>query len=206
MHDLTSRELYISNGGQKLYIYKDGFGDVYKATAAEEAEWAAEIVANALVKIEKETNRSNLELAISNLVYHKYAGLETVLMNNVNDADPRRQIVFATALWKLKHNTESFNILLRNLREKREESLYEVFLGLNEFKNHEGVRSFLIDCLQGNDDELAVKAQRTIESWAWSGMPALRGDNLLTDLCIANRTLPSFRSAIEKLKKILNVT
>jgi len=32
------------NGGNKLYIHKDGFGDVYSATAAEEAEWAKEVI------------------------------------------------------------------------------------------------------------------------------------------------------------------
>ncbi len=37
-------------------------------------------------------------------------------------------------------------------------------------------------------------------------MPALKGDNLLTDLLVENKDQPSFRSAIEKLKEILNVT
>ena len=106
MHNATSKELYIMNGGVKRYIYSDGFGDVYKATPEEEAEWAAEIVTNALVKIEKETNRSQLELAISNLSYHKYAHLEAVLLSNIQDPDPVRQIVFATALWKMTTNTE----------------------------------------------------------------------------------------------------
>ena len=36
----TSRELYMMNGGNKMYIYKDGFGDVYSASAAEEMKWA----------------------------------------------------------------------------------------------------------------------------------------------------------------------
>jgi hypothetical protein len=127
-------------------------------------------------------------------------------LNNIHDADPVRQIVFATALWKLTAHTESFNILLQNVKVKREGYLYDVFLGLNEFKNHQGVRRFLIDCLQGADDELIFRAQRTIEHWAWSGMPALKGDNLLVDLLVENKDQPSFISAIEKLRKILNVT
>ncbi len=206
MYDLTSKELYMANGGQKLYIYKDGFGDVYKATAAEEAEWAAEIVAGALVKIEKETNRSQLQLAISHLVYHKYTGLDALLLSHIYDGDPVRQIVFATAFWNRTAHTESFNIILQNLRDKREGTLMDVFLGLNEFKDHQGVRRFLVDCLQGSDDELIFRAQRTIEHWAWSGMSALKGDNLLTDLLVENKDRPSFGAAIEKLKKILNVT
>jgi hypothetical protein len=206
MHDATSKDLYIMNGGVKRYIYSDGFGDIYKATPEEEAEWAAEIVTNALVKIEKETNRSPLEMAISNLAYHKYSGLEALLLSNIHDADPVRQIVFATALWKITAHTESFNIILQNLKHKREGTIYEMFLGLNEFKDHEGVRHFLVDCLQGSDDELIFRAQRTIEHWAWSGMPALRGDKILTDLLVENKGQPSFRSAIEKLKEILNVT
>ncbi len=61
---------------------------------------------------------------------------------NIHDADPVRQIVFATALWKMTAHTESFNILLQNVKNEREGYLYDVFLGLNEFKDHQGVRRF----------------------------------------------------------------
>lgn len=118
MHNATSKELYMMNGGQKLYIYKDGFGDVYKASAAEEAEWAAEIIANALMKIEKETNRTSLQTALDNLIYHKYERLEQVLLENIHDADPGRQIVFATALWKMVAHRDqpSFRSVIEELK------------------------------------------------------------------------------------------
>lgn len=203
MQEPTSRELYMMNGGQKVYIYKDGFGDIYKATAAEEAGWAAEIVANALEKVEKETNRACLQSAIADLVYHQYERLEEVLFRNIHDPNPVRRVVFATALWRRLAYKESFAIILRVLTEKRAESLNDVFLALDEFKDNGDARSFLIHCLEGSDDELAGKAGRTIEMWAWSGMPELRENSLLTDLKAENRYLPAYTSAIEKLKEIL---
>jgi len=44
------------NSGNKLYIYKDGFADVYIATPGEEQEWAQEVIANALEGIDKGEN------------------------------------------------------------------------------------------------------------------------------------------------------
>lgn len=44
MQPFTSKELYMMNGGQKLYIYKDGVGDIYNATATGEAQWARDVV------------------------------------------------------------------------------------------------------------------------------------------------------------------
>lgn len=203
MQEPTSKELYIMNGGQKLYIYKDGFGDVYKATPAEEVEWAAEIVATALGKIEKEIHAAHLQSAIDNLVYHKYEGLEAVLLRNIQDENPVRQIVFATALWKLTGYADSFSILLQNLREKREACINGVFWGLKEFINHEGAKHFLISCLEGDDDELARKAAYTIESWAWFGIPKLKEGNLLIVLKMEYRDQPDFKIALAKLKAIL---
>lgn len=205
MHNLTSKELYLANGGQKLYIYKDGFGDVYKATAAEEAEWAKEVVDNNLVKIQNETNRTVLQFAIAALVYHKYQGLEDLLIKSLQDTSPARQIVFASALWNMISNQKSFDIIYQNLMLHRCECLNDVFLGLHDFKNHEGAKRFLINCLEGVDDELAIKAQMTISMWAWSGMPELRENNLLEMLKIENKKQPTFKQAVDKLKQILNI-
>jgi hypothetical protein len=203
MQEPTSKELYIMNGGQKLYIYKDGFGDVYNATPTEEAEWAAEIVATALGKIETEKHASGLQLAIDNLVYHKYDGLQEVLLRNIQDENPIRQIVFATALWNVAGYNESFGMIIQHLLYRRENSINEVFYALKDFKSHQGARSFLINCLEGDDDELARKAAGTIEAWAWFGMPVLKEGYLLIHLKIQDRHQPEFKAAVEKLKEIL---
>ena len=52
MPPFTNKELYMMNGGQKQYIGKDGFWDVYNATPEEEAAWDKELAENALSKID----------------------------------------------------------------------------------------------------------------------------------------------------------
>ena len=59
------------NGGVKFYIHKDGFGDVYNATVAEEAEWAKEVIDRALKRIETDGNATSFKMAVDNLKFHK---------------------------------------------------------------------------------------------------------------------------------------
>lgn len=94
----SSKELYMMNGGNKLYIYKDGFGDDYHATAAEEAEWSKEVVANALAVIDSTENAINLQFAIENLRFHEYPALKEFLLQKMEGTSPVRQAAFAKAL------------------------------------------------------------------------------------------------------------
>ena len=98
MQPFSSRQLYIMNGGNKLYIYKDGFGDVYSATPAEEAEWAQEVISGSLARLEASENSVDLEFAIANLRFHKYEGLDALLLAKLEDTSPVRKKVFITAL------------------------------------------------------------------------------------------------------------
>ncbi|MEP7257051.1 MAG: hypothetical protein ABI687_01660 [Flavitalea sp.] len=94
----TSKELYIMNGGNKTYIGKDGFADVYSATPVEEAEWSKEVVTRAIAIIDKEENAVSLEFAIDNLRFHKYTGLKDLLISKMQDTNIARHKVFAEAL------------------------------------------------------------------------------------------------------------
>jgi hypothetical protein len=94
----TPKELYIMNGGNKLYIYMDGFADVYEATPAEEAVWAKEIIANKLDIIEHEENAVTLEFAIKCLQFHEYVGLKALVLDKMKDASPARKSIFTAAL------------------------------------------------------------------------------------------------------------
>ncbi len=205
MYDLTSKELYLANSGQKLYIYKDGFGDVYKATPEEEAEWAKEVVAINVAKIQNDNNRVSLQFAIEALQYHKYAGLEDLLLKSLQNTTAPRQIVFAAALWNMVSNQQSFDIIYQNLLLHRSECLSDVFLGLGDFKNHEGAKRFIVKCLEGDDDELSVKAHVTLSTWAWSGMPALRENKLLETLQPENKNQPVYKQAVAQLKQIFKL-
>ena len=203
MHDYTSRQLYMANGGNKLYIYKDGFGDNYNATAAEEAAWSIDVVDRALGRIETEENRTSLQFAIEDLLFHKYENTVKLLIDKLKDTSPARRIVFATALWKITGYEKSFEIIRQILAERKSESLDDVFLGLNELKDNTAARNFLIACLDGDDELLHTKAQKTISMWSWSGMTRLKENNLLDLLRPENKDSSSFSAAIEQLKRIL---
>ncbi len=190
------------NGGNKLYIHKDGFGDVYNATPLEEAEWAKEIIANALKRIDTEENATVLKFAIESLQFHKYPELKALLMKKLKEAGPAKQVVLATALWSNWRYNKSFDILYQNLLQHRNECLNNVFLGLGEFKENDEAKKFLITCFEGDDDILIVKAYVTIGMWAYSGIPALRNNNLLELLHIENKNESTFKEAVEQLKQV----
>ena len=205
MQPFTNKELYIMNGGQKLYIYKDGFGDIYNATAEEETQWTKEVVETALNKIATEENAVTLQLAIDNLKYHKYESLENLLLKSIINTSPDRQIVFTSALWNSKNFDSRFKIIFPILQQQKAQCLANVFEGINDFKNHVAAKYFLIYCLEGDDDALIEKAQRTLSIWAYSGLPELRENKLLAALQYENKKQPDFVTAIERMKQILNI-
>jgi Chaperone of endosialidase len=87
MNRFTSKELYMMNGGQKLYIHKYGFGDIYEATAAEEETWKQEYIAETLMEIDTATNSIVLHCAIESLRFHQYQDLNALLISKINDAN-----------------------------------------------------------------------------------------------------------------------
>ncbi len=191
------------NGGNKLYIYKDGFGDVYNATPAEEAEWTKEVIDRSLVKIDNEINSTSFKGAIDTLVFHKYPDLENLLLKKIEDANPVRQLFFATALWSIGKYEGSFEIIFRILAQHRSECLNDVFLCLGDFKNNSKAKNFILFCFEGDDDELLAKANITIGMWAYSGMPSLRQNNLLERLESKDTSETIFKAAVQQLKQIL---
>ena len=193
------------NGGQLMYMYKDGLGDSYHATPSEEAMWAKEVVEKTLGIIATETNSVNLQFAIANLVYHKYDGIPALLLETMEHSTPERMIVFATALWNMVEYKNSFDVIIEILKQHRPALLNNVFQGLNDFKEHEGAKYFLVNCLEGDDDDLHIKAQNTLAIWAFTGMPQLRENNLLEMLQIENKNNATFKTATEKLIEILKV-
>lgn len=205
MHDHTSKQLYMDNGGNKIYIYKDGFGDVYSATPEEEARWAKEVVERALTRIETEKNQTVLEFAINDLVFHKFANIEGLLIKMMQDTSPGRQIAFASALWKIARHQKSFDIIMQNLQQHRDECLDNVFSSLINFKYNEAAQKFLVACLEGTDEVLHAKAQITIGMWSYTGMSILRDDNLLGLLKFENKQTDAFTKAIAELKQIFKV-
>ena len=201
MAQFTSKELYMMNGGNTLYIYKDGFGDIYKATPAEEGAWSQEVVARALDRIDTETNVTNLRFAIDDLLFHRYGNVEQLLLEKIQNTSPVRTIAFATMLWKMNEYEKSFGIIHQLFLHHRDECLNEVFYALIDFKNNTAARQFLLECLKGDDAELYAKAHTTLGMWAYMGMPELRAAGLLDGL--KNKNTPFFETGMQQLRKLL---
>ena len=205
MQIFTSKELYIMNGGNKMYIHKDGFGDMYCATLTEEAEWAQEVIANALAQVDTVTNVTTLKFAIDKLLFHQYPNTRNLLKQKIKSSAPEKQVVLATALWNIYQDDKSFELVHHHLLQHRAECLNAVFLCLIDFKDNEHAKEFLLTCLEGGDDELFLKANTTIGMWAYTGMPALRENSLLEMLKMKDRDLPTFKLAIKQLKVIFQI-
>jgi len=205
MQTFSSKELYIMNGGNKIYIHTDGFGDVYSATPTEEAEWAKEVVAIALAQVDTVTNATTLKFAIDKLLFHNYPNTENLLKDKIKSSTPAKQVVLATALWYTYQNDKSFDLVHQHLLQNRAECRDVVFQCLIDFRDNEHAQEFLLTCLQGSDDKLFLKATTTIGMWAYTGMPALRENNLLEMLEIENRDAPTFKMAIEQLKLVFQI-
>ena len=205
MQIFTSKELYIMNGGNKMYIHKDGFGDMYCATLTEEAEWAQEVIANALAQVDTVTNATTLKFAIDKLLFHQYPNIRNLLKQKIKSSAPEKQVVLATALWNIYQDDKSFELVHHHLLQHRAECLNVVFLCLIGFKDNEHAQEFLLTCLEGCDDELFLKANTTIVMWAYTGMPGLRENNLLEMLKMKDRDLPTFKLAIKQLKEIFQI-
>lgn len=202
METFTSMELYLMNGGNKQFIGRDGFWDVYHATPEEEATWDKEIIQQALSQLDQEVNMALLKHSIDTLVFHQYKGLEVLLHQYLSNAIPARQIALATGLWLHYQYDQSFRIIHHVLLSHRKERINDVFTALLEFKNNEGAKHFLVACLEEDDKELAVKAQACIALWAYTGIPQLREHNMIESLKTELKSTPAYTTAMMKLKQI----
>lgn len=203
MHPFTNKELFMMNGGQKHYIGRDGFMDVYNATPEEEKEWAKELGENALAVIDSEEEIISLETAIENLASENYHDPVSVLLSKFPDASPSKQLVFATSLWYMNCTKKDFDKVFKILQQQNASCLMAFLDQPGDFKHHAGTRYFLIKCLQGNDEYLFEKAQTILSIWAWSGLPQLRENRSLDWLQFNIRDLPESTAAINRLKEIL---
>ena len=120
----------------------------------------------------------------------------------MEDTSPVRQLLFATALWRIYQYEKSLDILLYQVQH-RSECLSDIFLCLGDFKNNIVAKKFILACMEGDDDLLFAKATMTINMWAYSGIPALRENSLLETLRPENKNKESFITAIKQLRKIL---
>ncbi|RYY54326.1 MAG: hypothetical protein EOO09_14715 [Chitinophagaceae bacterium] len=87
MPPFTSKELFRMNGGQKIYIHLDGFGDVYSATAQEEEEWSREMITEAIDRLESGKGDLPRSVATERLVFFNSPGISSSLIAALKTPD-----------------------------------------------------------------------------------------------------------------------
>ncbi len=196
------------NGGKTFYIYKDGFGDVYNATPAEEAQWKAELLDQYRDRLSVEDSPSILKQIIENLEYHQAEGLIPQVESLLETASSRRKTVLVSQLWRMTGYPAAFSKLVGILKEHRETCLDEVFLALIEMKGSPEAAAFLWDLLQSDDTLLAKKAHTTLVMWAYTGLPELRKTGLETDLKPEVKTADpaAFSKALAAVRRVLRLS
>ncbi|WP_124904122.1 hypothetical protein [Larkinella knui] len=204
---MTPKELYFANGGQTLYIYKDGFGDQYKATPAEEAEWRKELIEREWQRLDTETNSVVLKMLIDNLKYHAADDLVPGLLQKLEEVSPEKRVVIAGCLWKINKYKKSVSIILDALKEHRKDVINTVFSTFQDMAGEKETALFLLSCLEGDDAVLHNKAHTTLTMWGYMGIPELRDESLDKALSLESKTdHPTvFQNALKTVKRILKI-
>ncbi len=166
MQSFTNRELFRMNGGVKRYIYTDGFGDVYSATAEEETKWTRELIAEAIIALRHRNDLGRIRFAIDHLLFFQYAGTKDLLMARTNDNDPLIRIACAAGLWIGFWEAGSVEIIIAALHTARILSINAAFDALEKFRGNETARGFLEDCTKGTDQELVQRAAAVLHFWS----------------------------------------
>ncbi|MGA0556726.1 hypothetical protein ACO2Q8_08755 [Larkinella sp. VNQ87] len=204
---MTSKELFFMNGGITAYIHRDGFGEEYRATPAEEKQWTEELIALKWHLLDTEDNLPLLQSCIDTLSYHQAPNLLQKLTARLDQASLKQRAVIAGKLWKLCHYKPSFSILHELLLTHRDRMADDIFWIFNEMIDNKPLQRFLVDCLEGSDTVLQQKAHLTLTMWAYMGQPRLREGMLLSDLNPdrQNPDLESYQRALEKVKRLFGI-
>ncbi len=168
-----SKQLYMDNGGQIHYIYLDGFGDEYRATATEEAQWKKELIEKYQKRLWEETNEHTLEHIIRGLQYHHVTDSETQLVNRAKQASLRERQAIGTVLWNAFKSDYSISILTDFLKDKSLDSYWHGYAwnSISHRKESPSAQDWIMECLQSNDLVLFRKAQEILLVWSWGNAP-----------------------------------
>jgi hypothetical protein len=150
------------------------------------------------------TNPASVRTAVDNLIFHNYSGLQALLLTKTQDAVSGRKVLLATALWRVYQYEKSLEILLEHTHGESE-CVNIVFLCLGDFKDNVAAKTFILQCMAGDDEKVILKAKMTLGIWAYSGMPSLRENNLLEALQPSNKDKEAFKEALKQLALILNI-
>lgn len=202
-----SKRLFMASGGLTHYIYLDGDGDRYHATAAEEAEWRKELLENYTKRIQEETDGVSLSLIARNMQLNGAQNVEAILLEAAENASPKAKQGLAQALLEVFNSNEGAEILISLLELEKQDSYWRdyVFNAFFRAQDNQKVQNFLIQCLQGDQELWFKKAVDVLRAWAAFGEKALNDAEMLNTLTweAARSANPHFQKALDQIIPIL---
>ncbi len=202
-----SKRLFMDNGGQTHYIHLDGFGDVYKATAVEEAAWRAELIEQYTRRLSEEDHETTLAHIASTLGLNGVENVGDLLFEAAKTANPKVQQALAKIQIEQYDAERGAEALIALLEYETETDywLNYVFNSFFKMRDNRNVQNFIIQKLRGDNEIHFKKSVDVLQMWGIKGDQELSDKDLLKSLnwndAAAND--PAFRAAIEKTIKII---
>lgn len=200
-----SRQLYMDNGGQTHYIYLDGFGDEYHASAADEAQWKQELIESYRQRLLVEDNESTAEFLLRTLLHHQAIGMEDLLITRARQAPLKDRQWIGQMLWKHFKSDYSTTLLIDFLKDNGLDTYWHdyAWTTLSRMKESRPTQAWVMECLQGSNPHFFRKSMDVLLVWS-IGHPALAGLLASGKLGQENKALPDqYQLTLEKLQQLL---
>lgn len=202
----VSKQLFMDNGGNVLYIHRDGFGDVYRATYAEEAAWRKELVQNSSIRLYSEDNESVLKSLVETLQYNGVVNVESLLFEVGERASLKARQAIAKLLVEQFKSEKGAEILLTFFNFEDEDNYWRdyVFRTMYQLRDSKVVQKWIVKCLRGDNEAFFKKAVDVLQMWGYYGDKAFTDIELLRalnwqDACAAD---PDFNKALDKVIRL----
>ncbi len=206
-YNAASKRLFMENGGNIHNIGRDGFMDEYKATAAEEAIWRAELIESSTERLKEESNETVLESLANTLKYNGVENVSERFCEAAKKATPEAQQAIAQVLIKKFDPEKGAEVLIDLLKYEDEESYWRnyVFNMMFRMRYNRTVQQFIVQCLRGFKETHFKKAVDVLVFWG------MQGDKAFTDLTMlralnwdaACAAEPNFNQSLEKVLGII---
>ena len=203
-----SKRLFMENAGQVYQIHRDGFGDRYHATPAEENQWRRELIEQYDRRIREEDNGVVLAQIARNMQANYVRDVEDRLVEAATHAQPLARLGLAEALFEVFNSERAAEMLISLLDLQAEGDYWRnlVFNAFARMRDNRGVQNFLAGCLRGSDEIRYKKSLDVLIFWGLNlGEQALADREFLKKLDWENAVTkqPDFQVALQKAIRII---
>ena len=203
-----SKRLFMENAGQVYQIHRDGFGDRYHATPAEENQWRRELIEQYDRRIREEDNGVVLAQIARNMQANYVRDVEDRLVEAATHASPLARLGIAEALFEVFNSERAAEMLISLLDLQAEGDYWRnlVFNAFTRMRDNRGVQNFLAGCLRGSDEIRYKKSRDVLIFWGLNlGEQALADREFLKKLDWENAVAkqPDFEAALHKAIRII---